>query len=160
MPPAPFLLAPPQALGYDHFAVVGSEEGDCSLFEETWCSTQFGGPGPVPDAPDNATAAAAVMCRQAYPGCAWISATESEDGQYEWQHMQQRPVERLWLFRYIFAYECIQRGVNILISDLDVVLHGGARSQLLKITNAPASILLLLSLTWLLKCDTDASQAS
>lgn len=109
-------------------------ESDCDVFHKQWCSTDFGGPGsPVPGADsDNATsaaAAAAALCEQAYPGCAWISANQTFDGDLEWQHMSKRPVERLWLFRYWFALVALRQGVNTLISDLDVVISGGAPQQ-------------------------------
>lgn len=51
--------------------------------------------------------------------------------------MEQRPVERLWLFRYWFALHALRRGVNSLISDLDVVIHGGAPGLLRAAAHAP-----------------------
>lgn len=92
-----------QSLGFDHFLVIGDSSATCDLFKASWCLN------PSDDG-----------CMTTYPGCGWVG----EGLGSIWEFAKEKGVERLWMFRYHIAAELLRRGINVLMSDLDVLIHG------------------------------------
>lgn len=111
-----------QALGFDHFLVVGDSSESCTAFRERWCAgAANSGSATAAEAKSAAPPGGAAGgdplagCMASYPGCGYYGEGLSE----AWVQAGYMVVERLWLYRYHLAAELARRGINVLMSDLD-----------------------------------------
>lgn len=121
-----------QAKGFDHVVPIGWSEASCAAFRDSWCA----------GAACNATSAAGAAADAAagaggddddgpqyhlYPGCAYLDAEAFPGADDRWRDARRvDAIVYLWMVRYYVATEALRRGINVLMSDTDVMVNSGA----------------------------------
>jgi len=105
-----------QHAGYHHFLVLGPNEAGCTAFRSHWADDKH------------------------WPGCGWLSLPGDESAKHN-----PDDVYRLWLRRYKLVALLLERGMNVLLADADVLFHDDFYRQAKHTSLAGFNMFLMLS---------------